>query len=176
MIIKYEISEKQMDLEDVVHIWRIISKFKKKDIKFVLFLKQNPNHYYMTMLLNKIDWMIEKQNYKIDLKVVMSIQYTDSDDYMYDHYGPKYYEFFKGLFFTNQRFSEKEFEALMYWPKQSEFRYGIVNFKEDCDELEKSLPKIWVFENTQIDYYQNWFKEIKQKFLDGEELYYEYRS
>ncbi len=170
-----------LQYNDIIHIWRCISKFKKNEINLLIFFKTNPNQYFLTSLINKIDWMINKQSYKINLKINMTIQYDTVEKYLSEKFDSSLPTMLlnNDIFFTNQRLSDEDIQIISNDLKCNIFNsnlYGLVTNSTDLESVKNMLPKIWIFRDTVSNYYTMWFNEIRNKFLTGEEMYHEYRS
>jgi hypothetical protein len=177
MNITYEIVD-NINMNDLIHIWRIISKFKEKKINLFVFFRNNFNHFYVTSLLNKIDWMIQKQNYDIEIKIVTKIEYESIEKWfsLYNINSNNVLYSSDKLFLTAQYLSEEELSKLMIDSKNTNFigdMYVIINDNSDINNFTKMKPKIWVFsENMKEDsYYNGWMNQIKEKYISGEELF-----
>lgn len=182
----------QLSLNDIVHIWKHLSRFKKNILNVIFFVDNNINQHYLTSLIFKLDWM-NKQGYNIKFDFVFRNQYESKQQYLSSIIEFDYYLIIdKDVFFTNK------FPKSLIHFVNSKSSFNIdnkligINQIESLNRIDQDIdylkiedtklanlqqPEIWIFiDEVNQQFKQSWFGQIKQNYLTGVELFYEYRS
>lgn len=181
----------KLSLNEIIHIWKYISRFKPYNLNINFFLEQNVDQHYLTSLIYKLDWM-NTNGYKIHFNILFKNQYTTIQDYLSTKEEIDYYiEISQDVFFSNQ-FPESlmriidnglsfNIENVLIGinkkdpeNKQIDLDYMVIL---DTELANSKQPHIWVFKKDLNENFKNsWFSQIRENYINGVELFYEYRS
>lgn len=179
-------------LDDIVHIWKHLSRFKNIKINVLFFLTKEVDQHHLTSLIYKLDWM-NRKGYSIKFEIIFKNQYSTIREYISSKYKFDYYiQLHNNVFFSN-----KFPRSLMNIMEQkqpfniNDLFVGFSNNDSDSQKLfdidykiiadaelaNKQQPEIWIFNENECESFKNsWFSRIKENYLNGVELFYEYRS
>lgn len=184
-----------LDLNDLLYIWRMVSKFKNRPMRLWIFLSDSATQHYLTSLIYKLDWMVKSQGYDIKFEIMFKAQYEKAGIMKYlKERGIDYaISLSRNVFFTNK----SPVKLLELIDNKQPFKVGsylighdIINCSNpveldqdeyqliiDAQKANKDNPIIWIFVDPETNKFRDqWSEEIKQKYLNGEELFYEYQT
>ncbi len=192
---------KTLELNECVRLWHYANKFQNREVMFHIGLENEPDQHHLTSLITKLDWERKNNNQNLDFKIyfapeiyaqvnpqyefryVLIEQYLKEilklDYIVYIHSNILFSQQSTDLMWINIDLKTNWFggDSLIYGKnlqKESEWTYLPDYPILTAPPQDGSSVAIGIFNNETVKstYYSSWNDHIKNKYLDGTNLFY----